>query len=81
MQSSDNVDALSLDIWGANCVLQPLHLVLPIFLGGGTAFVKPGKGCPKVGPPRTAKILYFIQCNHLTTLMHSCWTSGGQMCG
>ncbi len=48
---SDNFDALSVDIWGLNDVLQPsppAHLNISHFLGGGTAFVNYGKSCPEV---------------------------------
>ncbi len=53
----------------------------PTFLGGWAAFVKPGKGRPKVssGPLRTVKISWFIQCIHLPTLMYSHWSSGGRI--
>jgi hypothetical protein len=61
MYSSNNVDALSLDVWVPDHVLQPspqAHLIISHFSGRGAAFVKPGKGRPEVssGPLRTVKI-------------------------
>ncbi len=61
MYSFAIVDAFSLDAWGqimsyTHCL--KLILSFPTFLGGGAAFVKPGKGRPKVssGPLRMIKI-------------------------
>jgi hypothetical protein len=59
MYSSNNIDALSLDVWGPVQAVQPLSQVhpYPIFLGGGAVFVKPGKGRPEVSldPLRVVK--------------------------
>jgi hypothetical protein len=61
MFSFDNVDALSLDVWGSDHILQlstQAPLIISHFSGRGAAFVKPGKGQPKLSfcPLRMVKI-------------------------
>jgi hypothetical protein len=72
---SDNIDALTCDVWGLKCLIQVLpqaHQIISNFAGRGAAFVKPGEGRPEVSccPLKTLKISVFIYCIHLTTLMH-----------
>jgi hypothetical protein len=78
---SDNIDLLTCDVWGPECLLQSspqVHQIISNFAGRGAAFVKPGKGRPEVSncPLRMLKISILMQCIHLTTLMHLHVTSG-----
>ena len=50
MYSSANVDVLSLDVWGPNHVLQPLHqahLIISHFSGRGSCIGQTWKGSPR----------------------------------
>ncbi len=63
--SFDNVNALPLDVWGTDHVLQTspqAHLIISQFWGGGSCICQTRKGHPEVssGRLRTIKISKFI---------------------
>ncbi len=80
----NNVDALSLDVWGPAHVLKPspqAHLIISHFSGRGSCICQTWKGLPRgeFWSSEDGQKVIFIQCIHLIKMMCSHWISEGRI--